>query len=113
MAFLGLVPSEHSSGNTKRQGGITKTGNGHVRKVLVEAAQTYHHPARVTRLLLERQEGIAKEILDIAWKCQVRLCSRFRRLVAKGKNRNAVVTAIARELAAFMWAIAKQIPVQP
>lgn len=112
MAFLGLVPSEHSSGGKKRQGAITKTGNGHVRKVLIEAAQAYQHPARITRLLLKRQEGLSTEILGIAWKCQVRLCARFRRLLAAGKNRNTVVTAIARELAAFMWAIAKQVSVQ-
>lgn len=111
MAFLGLVPSEHSSGEKKRQGTITKTGNGHVRKVLVEAAHGYMHPARVTRLLLKRQEGLSKEVRDIAWKCQVRLCARFRRLVARGKSHNAVVTAIARELAAFMWAIAKVTPI--
>lgn len=111
MAFLGLVPSEHSSGEKKRQGAITKTGNGHVRKVLVEAAHGYMHPARVTRPLLKRQEGLGQEVRDIAWKCQVRLCARFRRLVAKGKSHNAVVTAIARELAAFIWAIAKATPI--
>ena len=111
MAFLGLVPTEHTSGPKKRQGGITKTGNGHVRRVLVEAAHAYQHPARITRPLLKRQEGLSKEIRDIAWKCQVRLCARFRRLIAKGKSRNAVVTAVARELAAFLWAIAKQVPI--
>jgi transposase len=111
MAFLGLVPSEHSSGEKKSRGAITKTGNGHVRRVLVEGAHSYSHPARVTRLLLKRQEGVSQEVKDIAWKCQVRLCSRFRRLVAKGKSRNAVVTAIARELAAFMWAIAHKTPI--
>ena len=111
MAFLGLVPSEHSSGEKRRQGKITKTGNGHARRVLVEAAQSYCHPARVMRYLLKRLEGIVQEIRDIAWKCQTRLCARFRRLLAKGKNRNTIVTAIARELAAFMWAIAKQTPI--
>lgn len=111
MAFLGVVPSEHSSGEKRRQGGITKTGNGHVRKVLVEAAHAYQFPARMTRPLLKRQEGLSKEVWDIAWKCQVRLCARFRRLVAKGKSHNTVVTAIARELAAFMWAIAKATPI--
>lgn len=111
MAFLGLVPSEHSSGEKKRQGGITKTGNGHVRRVLVEAAQAYRYPARITRPLLKRYEGLSKEVKDTAWKCQVRLCARFRRLVARGKSHNAVVTAIARELAAFIWAIAKVTPV--
>jgi len=111
MAFLGLVPSEHSSGEKKQRGKITKTGNGHARRVLVEGAQTYSHPARITRPLLKRQEGQSQEVRDIAWKCQVRLCARFRRLVAKGKSRNAVVTAIARELAAFMWAIANKTPI--
>jgi transposase len=111
MAFLGLVPSEQSSGNKKVRGGITKTGNGHARRVLIEASQAYNHPARITRPLLKRQEKISQEVKDIAWKCQVRLCARFRKLIMKGKNRNTVVTAIARELAAFMWAIAKQIPI--
>jgi transposase len=110
MAFLGLVPSEHSSGKNKRQGAITKTGNVHARRVLVEAGQAYSHPARITRPLLERQEGLSKEVKDISWKCQVRLCARFRRLTAAGKNRNTVITAIARELAAFMWSIAKEVP---
>lgn len=108
MAFLGLIPSEHSSGEKKKRGAITKTGNSHVRRVLVEAAQAYSHPARITRLLLKRHEGLSPEVLEIAWKCQVRLCARFRRLMAKGKSRNAVVTATARELAAFMWAIANK-----
>lgn len=111
MAFLGLVPSEHSSGEKKKRGGITKTGNRHVRRVLVEGAQAYSHPARITRLLLKRHEGLSQEVLEISWKCQVRLCSRFRRLMNSGKNRNTVVTAIARELAAFMWAIANKTPI--
>jgi transposase len=110
MAYLGLVPSEHTSGDKRRQGGITKTGNGHARRVLVEAAQTYSHPARISRHLLKRQEELSHEVRDLAWKCQMRLCARFRRLMAKGKNRNTVVAAIARELAAFMWAIANKAP---
>lgn len=108
MAYLGLVPSEHSSGKTTKRGGITKTGNGHVRRVLVEAAQAYHHPARVSRVLLSRQEDLPQGIREIAWKAQVRLCGRFRKLVARGKARNTVVIAIARELSAFMWAIARE-----
>ena len=111
MTYLGLVPSEHSSGEKTQRGKITKTGNGHARRVLVEAAQAYSHPARITRPLLKRQEGLSQEARDIAWKCQVRLCTRFRRLMAKGKNRNAVITATARELAAFMWAIATHTPI--
>jgi transposase len=112
MAYLGLVPSEHSSGKKEKRGGITKTGNGHVRRALVEAAQTYHHQARVSRILLARQEGLPDSIRKISWKAQVRLCGRFRKLTGRGKPRNKVVTAIARELSAFMWAIAKEVPVQ-
>jgi transposase len=111
MAYLGLVPSEYSSGNSISRGGITKTGNGHVRRVLVEAAHAYCHPARVSRILLKRQEGLSQPIRDIAWKAQVRLCGRFRKLMAKGKLKNKVVTAIARELSGFMWAIAKEVQV--
>lgn len=112
MAYLGLVPSENSSGKKEKRGGITKTGNGHVRRALVEAAQTYHHPARVSRALLERQEGLPEHICKIAWKAQVRLCGRFRKMIARGKAWNKVVTAIARELSAFMWAIAKEVQIQ-
>jgi len=106
MAYLGLVPSEHSSGATVRRGGITKTGNGHVRRVLIEAADSYKHPARETRTLLTRLNGLPHEVRKIAWKAQVRLCGRYRKLMARGKSRNSVVTATARELSAFMWAIA-------
>lgn len=108
MAYLGAVPSEHSTGETVQRGGITKTGNGHVRRVLVEAAWSYRLPARKSRCLLKRQEGLAPSILDIAWKAQVRLCARYRHLVARGKAKQVVITAIARELAGFIWAIARQ-----
>jgi transposase len=106
MAYLGLVPSEHSSGGTIRRGGITKTGNGHVRRALTEAAHAYCHPARESRALLKRLDGLPPEVRQIAWKAQVRLCGRFRTLLNHGKNKNTVVTATARELSAFMWAIA-------
>jgi transposase len=106
MAYLGLVPSEHSSGATIRRGSITKTGNGHVRRALTEAAHTYCHPARESRVLLARLNGLPQQIRQIAWKAQVRLCGRFKKLMTKGKNRNTIITATARELAAFMWAIA-------
>jgi transposase len=108
MSYLGLVPSENSSGPKTRRGSITKTGNGHVRRVLVEAAWAYRLPARVSRVLLKRQEGVSQSICDIAWKAQIRLCSRYRYLWAKGKVKQVVVTAIARELCAFMWAIANE-----
>ncbi len=110
MAYLGLVPSEHSSGQATKRGGITKTGNGHARRVLIEAAQAYSFPARVTRPLRKRQEGLPREIREISWKAQLRLCGRFRKLTARGKHRNRIVAAIARELSGFVWAIAKEVP---
>jgi len=109
MAYLGLVPSEHSSGAAVRRGPITKTGNGHARRVLVEAAWAYRLRARITRPLLQRQEGLSETIRQIAWKAQVRLCARYRRLLARGKAKQTIVTAIARELAAFIWAIGKAV----
>jgi transposase len=108
MSYLGLVPSEHSSGQKTKRGSITKAGNGHVRRVLVEAAWTYRFRARISRDLLKRQENLPQNIRDIAWKAQLRLCSRYRRLWAKGKAKQVVVTAIARELCAFMWAIGNE-----
>lgn len=111
MAYLGLVPSENSSGGSVRRGGITKTGNAHARRVLVEGAWSYRYPARVSRALGDRQEGLAEEVKAIAWKAQVRLCGRFRHLEAVGKPKQVVVTAIAREMAAFLWAIARQVPI--
>ena len=110
MAYLGLVPSEHSSGARRRLGAITKAGNSHVRRVLVESAWAYRLPARVSRIIRQRQEQLAKPVCEIAWQAQLRLCARYRRLTLKGKPKQVVVTAIARELAAFMWAIASQVP---
>lgn len=109
MSYLGLVPSEHSSGQKTKRGAITKAGNGHVRRVLTEAAWAYRLPARVSRALLKRQEGLPESVCDIAWKAQLRLCSRYRRLWNKGKPKQVVVTAIARELCGFLWAIANEI----
>jgi transposase len=109
MSYLGLVPSEHSSGQKIKRGSITKAGNGHVRRVLTEAAWSYHLPARVSRALLKRQEDLPESVCEIAWKAQLRLCSRYRRLWNKGKAKQVVVTAIARELCGFMWAIANEI----
>jgi transposase len=106
MAYLGLVPSEHSSGGTRRQGGITKAGNGAARRVLIEAAWSYRFPARISRELLSRQEGLPKAIRDVAWQAQERLCRRYRRLAQAGKLPTVVTTAIARELSGFVWAIA-------
>jgi transposase len=108
MAFVGLVPSEHSSGRSRRQGGITKAGNNTARRMLIEAAWTYRYPARISRELLLRQEQLPKPIRDIAWKAQERLCRRYRKLLRAGKEPTVVVAAIARELSGFVWAIAKR-----
>ena len=110
MAYLGVVPSEHSSGGTKSRGGITKTGNGHVRRVLVEAAWAYRHPARKTAVLQRRAERTSEVVQEIAWKAQTRLCSRYRLFEARGKLKVQACTAIARELAGFIWAIGQALP---
>jgi transposase len=111
MAYLGLVPSEHSSGASVKRGGITKAGNAAARRLLIEAAWCYRFPARLSRGLLLRQESQPKLIRDIAWKGQLRLCARYRRLARTGKPANIVTTAIARELSGFVWAIARQVTV--
>jgi len=111
MGFLGLVPSEHSTGDTRHQGEITKTGNGHARRVLVEAAWNYRFPARLSRLLQARQEGQSQAVREIAWRAQLRLTHRYRRLSARKLHPNKVCVAIARELAGFVWDIAHQVKV--
>jgi transposase len=113
MKFLGLIPSEYSSGEQRRQGAITKAGNTHARRALVEGAWAYRYPAKVSRHLQLRLEQQPNIIQDISWKAQVRLCKRYRRLVSRGKHANVVTVAIARELAGFMWAIAREVPVTP
>jgi transposase len=114
MGFVGLVPSIHATGLSRRVGAITKTGNGHVRRVLVEAAWSYRHPARRTVHLRRKLEGQSEEIQAISWKSQVRLCGRFRRMIARGKHPNKVTVAIARELLAFLWATARMVsPMSP
>src|SRR6195952_3396572 len=109
MAYLGLVPSEHFSGQTRRQVGITKAGNNAARRMLIEAAWSYRFPARISRELLLRQEGLTKPIRETAWKAQERLCQRYRKLARASKAPTVVTAAIARELAGFVWAIAKQV----
>ncbi len=109
-AFVGLIPSEYSSGPSRRQGGITKAGNGRARRALIEGAWAYRHPAKVSQHMQTRIDGLPKPIQDLGWKAQVRLCKRFRRLVGRGTHPNVVVTAIARERIAFRWAIAKEVP---
>src|ERR1700758_3336985 len=105
MAYLGLTPSEHSSGTAIRRGGITKAGNALARRVLIEGAWTYRMRARVSRKLHDRLEPLSAAIRDIAWKAQVRLCARYRRLAASGKPKVVVTTAIVREMVGFIWAI--------
>ena len=113
MKFLGLIPSEYSSGEQRRQGSLTKAGNAHARRALVEGAWAYRYPAKVSRHLQLRLETQPKVIQDISWKAQVRLCKRYRRLISRGKHPNVVTVAMARELAGFMWAMAKEVPVTP
>jgi len=108
MGWLGLVPRERSSGATRAQGAITKAGNSRARRMLVESAWTYRLPARVAGALLQRSARLPETVRDIAWKAQVRLCARYRRLQRSGRPKNVVTVAIARELAAFVWAIAIQ-----
>ena len=112
MAYLGLIPSEHSSGDKVRRGSITKAGNGHARRVLVEGGWSYRHPARVSRAILRRVENVPEAVAEIAWKAQLRLCGRYRRLAAAGKPAQVIVTAIAREMAGFLWAIAREVPIR-
>jgi transposase len=109
MAYLGLVPGEHSSGPKRRLGAITKAGNSPARRILVEMAHQYRYPARVSALIARRQSELPKRVTDIAWQAQTRLCGRYRRLAARKLPTNKVVIAIARELAGFVWAIAREV----
>ena len=106
MAYLGLVPSEHSTGPKRRIGAITKAGDVHARSLLIEAAHSYRFPARVARHKLTAVDAVPDAVREIAWKAQTRLCQRYRHMMAKGKLKQVVVTAIARELAGFVWSIA-------
>ena len=110
MGYLGLTPSEDSTGDSVKRGPITKAGNSRARRTLIESAWTYRFPARLgadKRAMIEAQP---KPVADIAWKAQTRLCARYRALTAKRKKPAVAVTAIARELAAFIWAIAREVP---
>jgi transposase len=105
MAWLGMVPSEHSTGDRIRRGPITKTGNRRARSILVECAWSYRHPPRVGRDKLARLEAAPPAVRDIAWKAQSRLTARYRALRRAGKLEVVAITAVARELAAFIWAV--------
>jgi transposase len=105
MAYSGTVSREHSSGESCKRGGITKTGNVHLRRIVVEAAWAYRHAPAVTACLRKRQERVSEEVKEIAWKAQHRLHGRYRKLTARGKNTGKVITAVGRELLGFIWAI--------
>lgn len=108
MGYLGLVPSEHSSGNSVRRGSITKTGNSHARRLLTEAAWNYRFPSRLSTTLRARSTELPEPLRNHAWKAQVRLCSRLSHLSSRGVQPNKVCVAVTLELAGFVWAIANQ-----
>jgi transposase len=112
MGYLGLVPSEHSSGSTVRRGGITKTGNREARRMLIEAEWSYRYPARFAKEKAEILVRLPKNIRDIAWKAQTRLCARYRTMIARGKKPTIVGAALARELAGFIWAIGREMKIE-
>jgi transposase len=112
MAFVGLVPSEHSSGDKRRQGSITKVGNGHVRRLLVEAAWHARRRPKVGYQLARRQRGQDAVVVERAWRCQQRLYQRWQRMAGRGKPQQKIVVACARELAGFVWAIATAQPLR-
>ena len=112
MAYLGLVPSERSTGDSVRRGGITKAGNVRVRRVLAESAWTYRYPARVGKEKYFATRHLPEAVLETAWKAQARLTKRYRALTARGKRSTIAVTAVARELVGFMWAIALMEPME-
>lgn len=113
MAYLGLVPSQHTTSDHRKMGKITRCGNKRARRLLVEGAHTYKHKPNISKELQIRQEGVSKEIVDIAWQAQLRLCRRYQRLMHKGKHRNQVVIAIAREMIAYIWAITREVIITP
>ena len=109
MGYSGAVASEHSSGERTRRGGITKTGNAHLRRIVVEAAWAYRYRPCIGASLKTRQKTASQEVKDIAWKAQHRLHQCYIKLMAKGKIKQKVVTAVARELLGFIWAIAVEV----
>jgi transposase len=109
MGYSGMVSREDSTGDSVRRGAITKTGNAHLRRIVGEAAWAYQYRPAMSPLLKKRQEGLSEQVKEIAWKAQHRLCTRYRRLLGKGKLRQKVATAIGRELLGFIWAIGVQV----
>jgi len=113
MSYLGLTPSEYSSGERQRRGAITKCGNNHARSTLIEAAWNYRFDPKVSKEMQKRQEQLPIPIRDIAWKAQLRLTHRYKRMSRMKKNPNIIVVALARELVAFMWAIFNELEIEP
>ncbi|HRH17086.1 MAG TPA: IS110 family transposase [Aquabacterium sp.] len=109
MAYVGLVPSEHTSGPKRRQGGITKAGNSAARRMLVEIAWQYVHSPRVSPIIAKRHEGVPDAVIEIAWKAQLRLSGKFKRLLARKVLKTKAVVAVARELTGFVWAIGREV----
>jgi transposase len=109
MAYLGLVPSEESTGDTIKRGPITKAGNRRARRMLVECAWSYQHPPRVGKTKQPKIDAAAPAIREIAWKAQCRLYRRYRALIRRGKLKTVAITAVARELAGFIWAVGREI----
>ncbi len=109
MAYLGLVPCEHSTGDKVKRGGITKAGNRRARRLLVECSWSYRHPPRIGKKKLAKVEAAPRAVQEIAWKAQSRLFARFRTLTRKGKRPTVAVTAVARELSGFIWAINREV----
>jgi transposase len=109
MGYSGMVSREHSSGERTRRGGITKAGNAHLRWIAIEASWSYRHRASIGPMLRKRQQGLPESVKEIAWKAQCRLHRRYRQLLARGLPKQKVITAVARELLGFAWAIAVQV----
>jgi transposase len=113
MGYLGLVPSESSTGDSIKRGPITKTGNRRARRMLIECAWSYRHPPRVSMDKQKKVDAVPPAVREIAWKAQCRLNRRYRALVRRGKLKTVAITAVARELAGFIWAIGQQITITP
>ena len=107
MAAIGVVPSENSSGSVERKGRITKTGNSHIRRVMIESAWTYQHSSASSETVRKRRQGLPAEVMEIARQCDKRLHQKFRRMAGRGKERQKIAVAVSRELAGFVWAIGK------
>lgn len=113
MSYVGLTPTENSSGGRRRLGSITKCGNSRARRLLTEGAHAYRYSANISTELQKRQENLSKEVIDIAWKAQLRLCRRFQKLSFRGKHRSVIIAAIAREMIAYIWSISREVSIRP